>query len=466
MNGRKTESVLELLRYTVTDNGTSLGDEILRHHHPADVAEVLGELDEESRRELIDALSAELRAWLLPYYPSDLSGELISGCTDEHLADVLDAMSSDDVVDLLEQLDPKRRESILSKAMPRLQSTLRTLLKSKPESAGALMATEFLTLDGSLTVAEAIEQVEASAGDVETPYAVYVVTDENHLRGVMSLRELLSADADATVETLMRKDPATVRIDDDQEVVAGQLERYDVLAIPVLDDKGRIVGVVTHDDVLDVTTEEASEDIFKSAGFSFAGVEVSRSAAILESTIPGILKLRLPWLFLALAGGLMAGGVIEVYEETLEAVVALAFFVPVIMDMGGNVGTQASTIFVRGLAVGHIDDENAISHFGREGIIGLIIGLIIGSIGAGGAYLWQGVIREEEFAGMLSLTVFVGLVTVCVVASVVGYVIPWVMHKLGFDPAAASDPLITTVKDVTALLIYFGLAALLLGHMM
>nr|WP_241431372.1 magnesium transporter [Natronococcus amylolyticus] len=200
----------------------------------------------------------------------------------------------------------------------------------------------------------------------------------------------------------------------------------------------------------------------KSAGFSFTDVETARSSAILESSIPKILRLRLPWLIVALAGGLMAGGVIEQFEDTLEAVVALAFFVPVIMDMGGNVGTQASTIFVRGLALGHIDDRNAMRHFAREGVIGLLIGLIIGAIGAGAAYVWQ---INEPYALELATVVFVGLVTVCVVASTVGYVIPWLMNKLGFDPAAASDPLITTVKDITALLIYFGLAAVLLAEL-
>lgn len=163
---------------------------------------------------------------------------------------------------------------------------------------------------------------------------------------------------------------------------------------------------------------------------------------------------------------MIAGGVIEVYEDTLKPVVALAFFVPVIMDMDGNVGTQASTIFVGGLAVGHIDDRNAMRHFAREGAVGLLIGLIIGAIGASGAYLWQGVWRGEPYATELSIVVFIGLVVVCIVASVVGYVIPWVMYKLGFDPAAASDPLITTVKDETALLIYCGLAAVLLAELL
>ncbi|RQG92672.1 magnesium transporter [Natrarchaeobius halalkaliphilus] len=296
-----------------------------------------------------------------------------------------------------------------------------------------------------------------------TVYYLYATDNAGRLVGVMSLRELLNAPEDDVVEDHMMTDLVTISADADPEHAADDMAERDFPALPVVDADGFLVGVLRTDDMLEVVEEEATEDILKSAGFSFADIEQSRSSAILESSIPRILRLRLPWLIVALAGGLLAGGVIEAYEDTLEAVVALAFFVPVIMDMGGNVGTQASTIFVRGLALGQIDDRNAMKYFAREGLIGLLIGLIIGGIGASAAYFWQ---IDEPYAFELATVVFVGLVSVCVVASVVGYVIPWVMNKLGFDPAAASDPLITTIKDVTALLIYFGLAAVLLAELL
>lgn len=325
---------------------------------------------------------------------------------------------------------------------------------------------EFVAVSDDMFVGMVIDEFRDFSPDDETTiYYVYVTDDEDRLVGVLSLRELLNAEVDDPISTVMYEDVISVRADLDVELAAQEIADVDYRALPVVDDGGILIGVVRMEDMLDVVEEEASEDIFKSAGFAFADIELARSTAILESSIARILRIRLPWLFLALAGGLLAGGVIERYEATLEAVVALAFFVPVIMDMGGNVGTQASTIFVRGLAVGHIDDRNAMRHFGREGVIGLLIGLIIGTIGAVGAYLWQGVLRGEQYALELAAVVFIGLLVVCIVASVVGYVIPWVMHKLGFDPAAASDPLITTVKDVTALLIYFGLAAFLLAEL-
>ncbi len=463
MSRLKDESVLELVRHAVAQNGDSRGENLLKSYHPADVARALRRVKKGQRRELISSMPMEMRAWVIPFYRDERVDEMLHGCTDAEVAEILGMLPADDAVDLLQQFEARRRESVISEAAPELQSMMRTLLKCAPESAGALMTTEFLKFRRDQSVGSVVDEVGDQAADVETPYVVYVLNEEGKLEGVISLRDLLSADREAQVGDLMNADPVTVHVAEDQEAVARKIERYDVLALPVLDELGRVLGVVTHDDVLDVATEEATEDIFKSAGISFADVEASRSTAILDSSIPKILRLRLPWLILALAGGLMAGGVIEAFEDTLEAVVALAFFVPVIMDMGGNVGTQASTIFVRGLALGHIDDRNAFRHFRREGVIGLLIGLIVGTIGGFGAYAWQGMIRGEDFAAELGITVFVGLVTVCIVASVVGYVIPWVMNKLGFDPAAASDPLITTVKDVTALVIYFGLASVLMS---
>jgi len=324
---------------------------------------------------------------------------------------------------------------------------------------------DYVAVTQDTFVGPAIEQFREFEPTKEetTVYYLYVTDNYGRLVGVLSLRELLNAPEDDVVEDHMVTDLVTIDADQDPEVAANEMADLDFPAFPVIDDEGILVGVLRTDDMLEVVEEEATEDILKSAGFTFTEVERSRSSAILESSIPRILRLRLPWLIVALAGGLLAGGVIEAYEDTLEAVVALAFFVPVIMDMGGNVGTQASTIFVRGLALGHIDDRNAMRHFAREGLIGLLIGLIIGGIGAGAAYVWQ---IDEPYAFELATVVFAGLVSVCVVASVVGYVIPWVMNKLGFDPAAASDPLITTVKDVTALLIYFGLAAVLLAELL
>lgn len=296
--------------------------------------------------------------------------------------------------------------------------------------------------------------------DETTVYYLYVVDHEDRLVGVMSFRELLNAPQDDLVADHMVPDTITIEVGADPEEAAHEISEMDYPALPVVDEDGHLVGILRTEDLIDVVEEEATEDILKGAGFSFADVEASRSEAILESGIPTILKLRLPWLAVALGGGLLAGTVIEAFESTLNAVIALAFFLPVIMAMGGNVGTQASTIFVRGIATGHITNRNALKHFAREAVVGLLIGAAVGSVGAGAAYLWQG---STPYAAELAAVVFFGLVSVCLVAALNGYLIPWIMLQLDFDPAAASNPLITTVQDVVALFIYFALAAVLLS---
>ena len=230
---------------------------------------------------------------------------------------------------------------------------------------------DFVAVTQETFVGHAIEQFRdfEPVSDETTVYYLYVTDNSGRLVGVMSLRELLNAPEDDVIEAHMHTDLVTIDADADPEYAADEVAERDFPALPVIDDDGVLVGVLRTEDMIEVAEEEATEDIMKSAGFSFTDVETARSSAILESSIPKILKLRLPWLIVALAGGLMAGGVIEAYEDTLEAVVALAFFVPVIMDMGGNVATQGSTIFVRGLALGHINDRNAVRHFLRESFI-------------------------------------------------------------------------------------------------
>ncbi|WP_048815471.1 magnesium transporter [Methanosalsum zhilinae] len=305
------------------------------------------------------------------------------------------------------------------------------------------------------TIEDTISQFRHYRPEAEetTIYYVYVTDNDGHLIGVMSLRDLLNARGDIPVSRVMKTSIITLKEDEDVEIAAREMSDLPYRALPVVNWDDRLVGVVRSEEMLDVVEEEASEDIFKSAGMVFSDAEVSRSYAILESSAFDILRIRLPWLMFALAGGLIAGVVIEGYEATLGTVIALAFFLPVIMDMGGNVGTQASTIFVRGLAVGHIDDKNAIRHFISEGKVGLMIGLVVGIIGGLVAYLWQGMIE-------LAIVIFLTLLSVCLLASIIGFIIPWIVNKVGYDPAAVSDPMITTVKDVTALIIYFGLAAL------
>ncbi len=444
MPTRKLESIVELLRHTVADETVDISDELLRQYHPADVVRALKKLDERERRELTEPMPTGLRAWLLPFTPRRLVDELLAGLEDPGIAEVLDKMPADDAVDLLESMSRRRRKAILKHAGPRLRATLDSLLESVPESAGAIMTTEFLTLDGRLSVAEAVDTIERVAADVETPYAAYVITEEDHLRGVISLRELLSAPGDDTVEELMRTEPVVAHVDEDQEEVAGKIERYDVLALPVVDDMGRLVGVVTHDDVLDVAAEEATEDFQKAAAIA------PLKRAYHDSAVFHLFQKRIGWLLLLILVNLVSSGIIEAYEATLEQIIALAFFIPLLIDSGGNTGTQSATVMVRALATGEVKMRQWFKALGKELFVGLTLGVVMG---LGSALL-------GFYRGDWALAVVVGLSmgVIVVTANLIGTLLPFVLTKFNIDPAVASSPLITSIADAAGLFIYFGIA--------
>ena len=316
---------------------------------------------------------------------------------------------------------------------------------------------EYVEVDDDATVGDAIRQFRSetpSKRDEPTVYYAYVTDDDGRLVGVASLRALLASDDSDPVSTVMEADVVAFDVDSDAEEAAAQAADLGFLAVPVVE-AGRLVGIVRVDDLLALVEEQATEDMMRLAGMDLSDVEAERSTLMLDASILDILRIRVPWLIVALAGGFLAGGVIGVYEAALEAVLILAFFIPVIMDMGGNVGTQSSTIFVRGVVLGHIDRSNVIGRIVKETIVGALIGLAVGSVAALVAYLWIGEVD-------LAMVVLGSMVGTSVVAALVGFVVPWIMHVVGQDPAAASNPIITTIKDVSGLVIYFSLALLLM----
>ena len=346
------------------------------------------------------------------------------------------------------EIDPETREEIedLPEADP-----------YEPPVA-SIMSRAYADVELGTTAAEALEQFREESPDDDrksTVYYVYVVDEDDHLEGVASVRQLIEADDDTPVEEIMASDPVSIDADVDVEEAAARIHELHFFAVPVTEDD-HLVGVVRMDDLVELLEEEATTDMFKLAGLDISGIEEHRSRMMLDASISKILRVRVPWLVVALVGGFLAGGVIGQFEDTLEGIIVLAFFIPVIMDMGGNVGTQSSTIFIRGVVLGHIDRANLLARLGKEVFIGTLIGLIIGVLAGGVAYLWVGAEHPEIF-----LVVLGAMVGTCIVASLVGYVIPWIMHVIGQDPAAASNPIVTTIKDVSGLLIYFALAALL-----
>lgn len=322
--------------------------------------------------------------------------------------------------------------------------------------AKELLKKDFVEVGSNVAVSDALKAFKNH--DFEDQKSVYYVfvQDSDGFKGVVSVKELLSADKSSKIKEIISEDIVKISKNDNLEDVARLMSQYDFQALPVVEDN-EIVGIVRLDEMLEVLDQAATEDIFQKAGIlNISEKEIDRSEAVLNSSIFNEVKIRLPWLLFALVGGLIAGRVIEVFEASLSAVVTLAFFIPLIMDMGGNVGTQSSTIFVRGVVLGQIEESDVLNHVLKEIFSGGAIGFITGSLAGLAAYWMYGDIGVSwVLLGSMTFT--------CIFASFVGFCIPWLAHKTGRDPAAVSDPIITTIKDITALLIYFGFATLLLG---
>lgn len=324
-------------------------------------------------------------------------------------------------------------------------------MASKKMTVGEFSSSDFVIVESDATKQEALKEFKSSDfHDKPSIYYVFVEEDDR-LKGVASIKDLMNSE---TLSEALETDIVSFRPEDNLEKAARKVAKYDFQAFPVVENE-RLVGVLRLDDVMEVLEEEETDDIFKKAGV-VDQEQFYRSEKMLNASVLQEVWARLPWLLFALLGGLIAGTVIEHYEATLQTVAVLAFFIPLIMDMGGNVGTQSSTVLVRGLTLDQIHDENYTRFIAREGVTGLVIGIIVGALAGGAAYIWQG---STEIASV----VFISMALTCFTASMIGYLIPLAANKLGKDPAAVSDPMVTTVKDITALLIYFTVAATLLG---
>jgi magnesium transporter len=420
--------------------------------HPGDLLELLDQLGDGEKEELLELLSdSEATALIQEMEPFE-QVSLFRLLSRERAPAILKEMASDDAVDLLGELSPKEIAELLP-LVDEDTAKFSGLLKYPEESAGGIMTTEYISLPADLPVEEAIARLREIAPQAETIYYVFVVDVENRLIGVLSLRDLIAAPDGTPLKEIMKHNVISVNALLDQEEAARVVAKYDLLAVPVVDDDNRLLGIITFDDIMDVLEQEATEDIYRLAGAGeVTGVE------LMEASIYKIAWHRTPWLLLSMLGGILAGYIMSAFESTLEAILVLAFFIPVIMDMGGNVSTQTSTIFVRGIATGEIRGADFWRYFIREVRVGLFMGVLFGILVAVTAVLWRG-------SPILGLVVGISMVATVSLATVIGTLVPLLFHKLHIDPAITSGPLVTTIKDVTGLLIYFGMATLFLDYL-
>ncbi|MCL2189668.1 MAG: magnesium transporter [Defluviitaleaceae bacterium] len=407
-------------------------------------------------------LSKDFALQLFEELDTDEQQNLLRSFTHERTIEFINEMAPDDRVSLLDEMPASVAKRLINALSPEERKVTNMLMGYAPETAGRVMTTEFIRLSRDMTAAQAMAKVRRLAPDMETIYSLYVTDPAKKLEGVLTLKELVCAAEDTKIEDIMAKRAVSVTTDTDQEEVARTLQELDFLAIPVVDKESRMVGIVTIDDAVDILEEEATEDIFDAAGLAdIPGSEASRSDVLVNGSLFKIWRVRLPFLLITLAAGMLLGLIIEGFEEVLESITVVAFFIPLIMDMGGNVGTQSATVFTRGVVLGHIDVKGFLSHFFKEIGVGLSMGLLIGIMGGLVIYLWQG-----AEVPMLGVVVGLSLVATMTLAALLGFLVPFLLIRLNVDQAAGSAPIITSIKDIAGILIYFLFVSTFLGYMM
>jgi magnesium transporter len=441
-SGNLIERMVELVR-----NG-DIAAFVRRAHdfEPADLADVLSSLDEHERVTVVQALPPELSSQALAEMPEDAhAGDTLAALNPEQAAEIVEELEDDDAADILGELEPEEQERILSEVEDRTE--VDRLLRYGEETAGGLMTLHTVTVRATATVAEALEEIRRQAEEVEDLYQVFVVDEDQRLVGILPFKDLVISRPERKVHDFMADADISVPPDLDQEEVARLMARYNLPSVPVVDESGRLLGHVTFDDVIDVVEAETTEDLLK-----FGGVSADEELA---AGWKEAVRSRLPWLYLNLLTAFLAGGVVYVFQSTVQRTVALAVWMPIIAGMGGNAGTQALAVTVRRLALGLIPVDKFGRVVGKEVLVGVTNGLANGLVvGAVAGLLGEGY--------RLGLVVFLAMTGNLLVAGFAGAFIPVVLERYKVDPAVASSIFVTTFTDVCGFLLLLGLAGMLL----
>ncbi len=414
--------------------------------HPADIAEIISRLSMDEGTHILKDLDIETAAEALSELEPEKQAEIISSIDAEKAADIIEEMTPDDAADVLGDLPVEKAKEILEHIEKEEAEDIQELLVHKEDTAGGVMTNEFISYSLDITVQQAIERFKKDAEEIETVYYIYIIDDNGKLLGVTSLRELLLAEPHLRLSDIMTKKIITVTPDEDVNIIAEILSKYNLVALPVVDNEGYLLGIVTVDDILDIVEEEATDDIYKVAGTSEIKYGKIEDANPIE-----VVKSRIPWLILCLIGGLISSLVIGKFEATLTSVVVLAAFIPVIMGMAGNAGLQVSTTMVRNIALNSI--HNYWKYVGKEILSGLIIAFTTGIIIAIAAYLLEGM-------PMLGLVVGLSMFLSISSSTILAIFTPTIAHKIGIDPAVTAGPFVTVFNDILGLTIYFTVATI------
>jgi len=435
--------------------------EFCEEEHPEIVAEMLGSLEIPQIWQVLTLLSIDRRANIFSRLDEDIQEELADFISRKDLALIISEMPADDRVDLLRRFPEEKREPILSAIAHAEREDIRRLFGYKEGTAGAVMTSEYVTLKPNQTVSEAIAAIRRDALNKETVYYAYIIDDQRKLIGFVSLRDLILSEGKTLIQDLMHEEVISVKADEDQEVAARTIQKYDLIALPVVDEHGVLVGIITHDDAVDIITQEQTEDMEKL--MAIAGSH--EAAGYMKTSTWEHFKRRVIWVVALAALGLVSGSIIHSFEDTLMKLMILALYMPMVADTGGNTGSQTATVVVRALALREISPKDFFKILFKEIRIALLLGLILGFLSFGkvlflseGTYIPPGFTLER-----IGLAIAVALGLQVVSSAIVGASLPLLAAFLKADPAVVASPALTTVVDVTGLLIYFTSAKYILG---
>ena len=416
---------------------------------PADQANVFDDLQPEEQDKILPRLNPEDSADILEEMQDEDAAQVAERLQTKNLADILDHMEPDEAADLLGDIEP----ALATKAIQSMKDAdeVLPLLEHTDDSAGGLMTAADVILKKEMTVNDAIKHLRAISPDSEQIYYLFVVDDKGVLAGVVNLRDLVVAPKEALIGSIMERDVISVKANTDQEEAVRIVKRYDLLALPVVDDGNRLLGVITYDDSLDILEDEATEDIYR-----LGGISKEKPGDI---SLKDAVRSRLPWLIVNLVMAMVTGTVLSLFENTIAQMAALASFFPIVAGVSGSSGTQTLTVTVRSLATGEISVKDARRSIWKSLLLGLVNGLVLGALVILIAYLWKGDIRLGLIAGAATLINII-------ISSITGILIPLLIHKVKLDPALASPILVSTLADSLGYLVYLGLASTLLAFVL
>ena len=429
-------------------------DELLKHDE-VEIAEMLvdirREFDLQRMVVLFRSLPKDISVDVFAELSTDDRLDIINIITDPELKYILDELDFDDMIDVLEELPSNIVDKILDKTPKSERRLINTFLKYKEDTAGSLMTPEYINLRKDMTVRQALDHIKEVGLDSETIYTCYVLDSGRKLIGVVSLKSLVISQDNLSISDIMHDDPVVAHVDDDQEEVSDLFIRYGYLAIPVVDNEYRLVGIVTVDDVLDVIEEEATEDIER-----MGGVIDTTDKEYLDQSVFQHVKARLPWLFLLMCSYFITGGILRSFEHAMSAVIELVIYMPMLMGTGGNSGSQSSTLIIRGMATGEIELRDCLKVMWKEIRVGVIVGICLSILN------YFRIVYLDHNPPMVAITVCVSMILIVIIAKLIGSMLPMVAKRIGIDPALMAGPMMASITDMISLCTYFIMAGLFL----